>query len=238
MVCVTAFVVCFFCGIVVGDKRGNRRMDLGKYMEKITCSELQHYRMNKAEWECFEQMWLTIREDCAKMIPAEYEANVKRQLEEVPYLHYMGYCGEHGYYYVEEGDYGRLNMGCLTKDEIEMRFYIMKKILREVGQQIELKKRADEQKKWMYYLDDANTRPGHLAWVKNDTYYYHTKHDSRKMWFEYMLNGLAKLFSPGLVQPVIEEYTGYMNRWFEEAHWAYDCGSGKFVEISDSLPHD
>lgn len=34
--------------------------------------------------------------------------------------------------------------------------------------------------------------------------------------------------------PGFERYTGLMNRWFLEPHWAYDEEKFRFIEISDS----
>ncbi len=204
----------------------------------MTCNELQFYQMNMDEWTRWEKLQQTVIGYYKQVVPEEYEELAKRYIVNEPYVHYVGYREPDGYYYIQEGDRGALRMGCQTTDETEMLFYVMENILCDVGRRIELKNRADEQKKWMYYSELKNTRPEHPAWVKNDTCYYHTKYDSRKMWFEYTINGLAKFFKEEQVQPVITEYTAYMNRWFEEAHWAYDCGSRQFVEISDSVPRD
>lgn len=203
----------------------------------MTEHELELYIMSEAE----KQKWNNIRQMIWKY--CEQVQIPKSMNDRIEILtsggmkygdHVAGYCENAGYFFLEYGDRGALFLKCLSFGEKDICFCLMKKITREAGQKIELQERKEEAKNWMYYLDDKNTRPGKLSWIKNESYLYHTKHDTRKKWFEYMLNALLEIFGEAMVAPTIEEYTGYMNRWFKEKHWLYDISLRAFVEIIDT----
>lgn len=199
----------------------------------MTEKELELYKMTESE----KQNWNIIRQTifvyCQKLQIPEFMYERIEMLTSggMKYGHHVaGYCENAGYFYIEYGDRGTLYLKCLSYNSEDICFYIMKQITRETGQKIELQERNEEAQKWMYYLDDKKTRPGKLVWIKNENYIYHTKHDTRKKWFEYMLNALLEIFEKEMIAPMIEECTWYMNRWFEEPHWSYDMKLRAFVE--------
>lgn len=202
----------------------------------MTVKELEHYKMTDDELE----KWIEVRQiilDYCKIlkIPAFMEKRIDSILQiRITYEHIAGYCKTNGYFYITYGDRGELYLSCQSKEKDDICFYIIKEIAREAGTKIEMQEREQEAKKWMYYIDSQKTRPGHIEWVKNTNYLYHTKHDTRKKWFEYVLNALLKVFKAEKVASLVEEYTGYMNHWFDEPHWAFDRKKREFVEISYS----
>lgn len=202
----------------------------------MTKEELQRHKMLSEEQKIWDEIKARIRVYCKGIIPEEFTELIEKHIAEaVYYQSYAGYCSGEGYYYINIGDRGEIDLACKTESEEEMLFYLMKKILRDVGIRLELRQRDKEQEKWMYYLDDKNTRPGKLAWVKNERYIYHTKHDTRKWWFEYILRNLQLYFGKERLVPLIEEYTQLLNRRFHAPHWGYDREKLQFVEISDSV---
>lgn len=205
----------------------------------MTKEELQSHIMTHDEREKWIEIQNTIRQYCMKSVPVEYNKIVERYIAESTYYeHYAGYCKGEGYYYIDIGDRGAVYLSCKTDSEEEMLFYLMIKILQDMGMKLELSIRETEQKNWMYYEDSLNTKPGKIAWVKNKEYIYHTRHDTRKWWFEYIIKNLWLFFNDVMLEPIVGEYTDYMNRWFEDKHWKYDREKKQFVEISDSIEID
>lgn len=202
----------------------------------MTKEELQSYKMTHDERDKWINIQDITRRYCKRSVHVEYNEIVERHISKsVYYEHYAGYCKDEGYYYINIGDRGEVYLSCKTESTEEILFYLMKSILHNIGIKLELSIRDIDQKKWMYYEDVSNTKPGKIAWVKNKEYIYHTQHDTRKWWFEYIIKNLWLFFNDAMIEPIVEEYTGYMNHWFEEKHWKYDREKKQFIEISDSV---
>lgn len=198
--------------------------------------DLQGYKMSATEQKKWTDIKEKIRSYCREAVPAEFADMIERYIGEFAYYeHYAGYCSGEGYYYIEIGDRGAVQLSCKTDSEEEMLFFLMEKILHGVGRRLELRLRSSEQKNWMYYIDYQSTKPGKIVWLKNESYIYHTKHDTRKWWFEYIIRNLWPYFDATRVNSLVEKYTKLMNRWFEDVHWRYDREKLQFVEISDSV---
>ena len=203
------------------------------FKKEMTPEELRSYKMTSEELQVWNETVSRVREYCNKLVPEEYSQKIEHHLSK-DYFHYAGYCKKEGYYYVCEGDRGELS--CLFKgfDREKIQIFLTENILRDVGQRIELKLRDKEQMRWRFYEDFEKTVPGHIEWVENDTYVYGVKHDSRKLWFEFVLGGLIKTFGFEKVKDIAEEYTKKMNYWFKEKHWDFDREELTFVEIGGS----
>lgn len=204
----------------------------------MTPEELRKYKMTSAENQKWNEVVNLIREYCRGIVPVEYEMKIEYHLSDRAYEHHVGFCESDGYYYIAEGDRGKVECLCKSFDKDEMLIYLMKNILRDVGQSMELKIRHKEQIQWRFYEDDAKTVPGHIAWVENSMYRYSEKYDSRKWWFEYILKGLISVFGIEKVSYLIEDFTANMNYWFREKHWDFDRESFVFVEISESVEYN
>ncbi|MBD5080856.1 MAG: hypothetical protein HDT44_03715 [Ruminococcaceae bacterium] len=204
------------------------------FKKEMTPQQLRAYKMTFEERQIWSETADRIREYCSGLVPQEYSQKIEYHLSTKDYLHYAGYCKKEGYYYVSEGDRGELY--CLFKnaDGEKMQIFLLENILRDVGQKIELKLRDKEQMRWRFYEDLEKTVPGHIEWVENDTYVYGVKHDSRKLWFEFVLGGLIKTFGFEKVKDIVDEYTEHMNYWFSEKHWDFDREELTFVEIGGS----
>lgn len=182
----------------------------------MTPEELRKYKMTSSEKQKWYEVTNSIREYCDGIVPKEYTGKIEYHISEKPYDHYVGFCEAEGYYYVAEGDRGELEVLWKSFEKDKIQIYLMKNILRDVGQSMELKNRD----------------------TYKDTYKYHVRYDSRKWWFEYMLNGLVKVFGLEKVNHIIDDYTESMNHWFHEKHWDFDREKLMFVEISDALEYD
>ena len=204
------------------------------FKKEMTPQQLRAYKMTFEERQIWSETADRIREYCSGLVSQEYSQKIEYHLSTKDYLHYAGYCKKEGYYYVSEGDRGELY--CLFKnaDGEKMQIFLLENILRDVGQKIELKLRDKEQMRWRFYEDLEKTVPGHIEWVENDTYVYGVKHDSRKLWFEFVLGGLIKTFGFEKVKDIVDEYTEHMNYWFSEKHWDFDREELTFVKIGGS----
>lgn len=203
-------------------------------------NELFIYQMTQAECEKWSEVQDIIHRSCKVLnIPETYHSIIENATQSRGAYHLAGFCETEGYYFVEEGDRGELHLACKTFSLAEICSYIMHhRILYAIGTKMELQNRSELEQRWKYRVDNKNCRPRHLPLIENSNYQYHTRYDSRKMWFEYIINNLAVIFDEERVEKVIEEYTGYMNRWFDDKHWEFDKTCKEFIEISDSVEHD
>ncbi len=177
--------------------------------------ELYNYKMNPAELEEWMQVAEKVRSLCEEIgLVDAYGVMVKNAISSSIFCdHRAGFCTKIGYYYIEEGDRDKIYLKCQSHDPDEMTFHVMhQKILRTIGRKLEMEKRVELEKDWS----------------GNNQY------DSRKYWFEYVIGNLMRVFEGQRVEQIIKQYTGYMNRWFNDEHWQYDRERGKFVEVSDS----
>ena len=205
----------------------------------MTGEELQKYKMSPYERKKWAHIQNRIKQHCKESVPAQYYGIVENYTaESVYYEHYAGYCKEEGYYYIAVGDHGDVYMLCKTESEEVILCFLMEKILRDIGMRIELKIREQEQRKWMYYTDDKMTEEGSERLIKNENYVYHTKYDSRKWWFEYIIRKLRPFFNDSMMNPIEKKYTDYMNKWFGDKHWEYNRSRELFEEMSDSVEQD
>ena len=207
------------------------------FKKEMNPQQLRGYIMTSEEKRVWNETADRVREYCNKLVPEEYSQKIEHHLSK-DYFHYAGYCKKEGYYYIAEGDRGELY--CLFKnaDGEKMQIFLTENILRDVGQKIELKLRDKEQMRWRFYNDLEKTVPGHIEWVENDTYVYGVKHDSRKLWFEFVLSGLIKTFGFEKVRDIVDKYTENMNYWFSEKHWDFDREKLTFVETGESFDED
>lgn len=181
--------------------------------------ELYNYKMNPAELEEWMHVADKVRSLCEKLgLVDTYGVMIKNAISSSIFCdHRAGFCTKIGYYYIEEGDRDKIYLKCQSRDPDEMAFHVMhQKILRTIGRKLEMEKRVELEKNW----------------TGNNNY------DSRKYWFEYVIGNLAKVFEGRVVEKVILQYTGYMNRWFDDEHWQFDREKMEFVEVSDSKEHD
>lgn len=181
--------------------------------------DLYNYRMSPDELDMWMQVVESVRQYSKQIeIMEDYGVMITSAISSSVFCdHSSGYCKEVGYYYIEEGDRGKIFLKCHTQNKDEICFYIMhQKILRQIGLKLEMEKRDELEKGW-----NGNNR-----------------YDSRKYWFEYVISNLFKVFRGELVEQIVTQYTGYMNRWFYDEHWKFNCELMEFVEISDSKEHD
>ena len=182
---------------------------------RMELRELYLYKMNAEDSRKWKAVTETVLDYCHRLgILQEYGQLVETTLAtSVYYEHSAGYHPKEGYYYIENGDRDALFLSCNTEAAEEICFFMMhKRILSVIGRKLELENRAQLEKEWKW----------------------NTKYESRKTWFEYDINNLRKLFSEEDVEPIVAEYTGYMNRWFEDEHWRYEPEKGEFMEVSNS----
>lgn len=196
----------------------------------MTDRELCNYKMSHDELNKWEDVLRTIKKYCQMTIPLPYRGVCEGALN----WSVSGYSSVDGYYYIELGDRDNIHFVCRSMEKENILFVIMKEILEQAGRKIEMKNRNSEAKKWEYYQDYSKTKPGHIHWVRNENFQYHARHDTRKVWFEFVIEKLLVLFPYERVEPVIKEYTDLINRWFVRPHWAYDRNKKCFIEISRS----
>lgn len=185
----------------------------------------------QVKWKLLEEK---VRSYCDEDIQREYSSIIEDALKNVLIDdHIAGYSMEKGYYYVIEGDYGELILGCLTQDIEEIAFYILKSVYYSVASDIELKNRTELQKFWKYYHERNSLNKDN--WAKSADYRFNTYYDPRKYVFEYVLNRLAEKFEGIQLTNAIQEYTDYLNMWFDEPHWKYNELTLTFDEVSQSV---
>lgn len=196
----------------------------------MTDRELYRYEMNQEELATWNAVRRRILSDC-KTLPCreEFEEWIVLQLKEKNWEHAVGYSNEVGYYFIEAGERSALVIHCQTLEEEEFRWFMLKRITKHIGQRLELKHRETEAKKWRYVTDDLSAGCP-MIWKENRNWVYDTREDTRKYWFEYMLQSLNTIFGKERVEPMVAEYTDAMNLWFEEAHWRFDWARMEFVE--------
>ena len=88
---------------------------------------------------------------------------------------------------------------------------LLKKGIMEIGINVELKNRSLLEKQW----NDSN---------------FSTSYDSRKYMFEFIVEIINQI-DVEFANQLTEEYTTYMNKWFNERHWEYDKETKQFLEI-------
>lgn len=177
----------------------------------------------RAKWERLKKQ---IYEDCKKAcVPEKLMLYVDIVAADDYFEHRSGYCRVEGFYYIfmEKGYYKTEYLG----DENGMRFFLLKNIFISIGTHTECENRDSFAQEWKYYKKTVKI-------IKPKKYVYDVEYDSRKFWFEYTINSIDKILGTEYSSQVIEEYTQYMNRWFDDEHWAFDRESGKFIEISKS----
>ena len=203
----------------------------------MNVEKLCRYRMNSSELNVWNEFQEQIIKDCQKIkIPLSFGEFIETQISiKEQYIHTAGYCNKAGYFYINEGDRGELFLSCLSHDIEDIRWYVMEKILRHIGQKLELEQREDEEKKWRYLRKFEN---GKLKLEENENWIYNTIHDSRKYWFEYSIVLLAKIFETNRIYPYVASHIELMNRWFNVPHWDFDWEKMCFIEISSSQEHD
>ncbi|MDE6747080.1 MAG: hypothetical protein K2J72_10690 [Oscillospiraceae bacterium] len=208
----------------------------------MDAKQLFGYKMDEEEQAEWISLKKQIYEDCEKAdIPESFmRSHVDTMVSEKSFEHSAGYCRYAGFYYVysERGNAEKLYSG----DEAGMRFFLLKDIFRSFGMKCECENREKLSQEWKSYQKDMFTLKPPLVkctravskTVKNKNYIYGARYDSRKFWFEYTINSIDKILGLEYSSQVIEEYTKFMNRWFDDEHWAFDKASGKFIEISES----
>ena len=212
----------------------------------MDAKQLFSYKMDEeeiAEWNLLKKQ---IYEDCKKADISEsfMRSHVDTMISGRSFEHSAGYCRYAGFYYIysERGNSEKLYSG----DEAGMRFFLLKDIFRSFGMKCELENREKLSKEWKFYKKEMFTLTPPLVkyaravskTITNKNYIYGVRYDSRKFWFEYTINSIDKILGAEYSSPLAEEYTKFMNRWFDDEHWAFDRESGKFIEISSSEEHD
>lgn len=92
--------------------------------------------------------------------------------------------------------------------------------------------KADKTGTWRWYRDHAEN--GRWYYIEHRHYDYNAIEDPRLPGFERYLMNVRYAFPEEFFRKQVERYTGLMNRWFLEPHWAYDEEKQRFIEISDS----
>lgn len=136
----------------------------------------------------------------------------------------------------KRGDFGSKKLIAFVKDKNEMFFQIMCALLREIGLELEVYNRAQEQKKWRYicnYMADSCEK-----YTENDDFKFNTIYDSRKAWFEFHIQSITELFSIDMASGLIKEYSELINMWYPDDHWKFNQETMEFVEISSSKEID
>ena len=180
--------------------------------------KLYYYKMTPEEIKIWNSLYQKIIDDFTKL--SCYKSNQRLiddyMLVSKYYAHSAGYNHDMGYYYIENGDRGTLYLMMNNKNSADAEIFIVHKLLWKIGQKQELHKRNDLQNWWKC----------------------HTKYDSRKYIFEYIISGIAALFGEKTALTYADDYTKSMNYWFEDDHWKFDFKTLRFVEISNSEEQD
>lgn len=115
-------------------------------------------------------------------------------------------------YYVISGERGKYIMESEfpTNDKVEAKFLLLKSEFWNGGLIYELQNRKILKSNWSSK--------------------YNVEYDFRKAIFEYTLRKLKLIFET-LPNSIIEEYTDYMNHWFNDKHWYFDDKELIFKEI-------
>lgn len=205
-------------------------------------NQLYYYKMDNVERAKWNSLKSQIYEDCKNAgIPEGFmKSHVEPTVSEDSFEHRSGYCREEGFYYIYE-EKAHLEKK-YSGDETGMRFFLLKNIFQDFGMRCECENRKKLSYEWRYcdkikyVLKPPAVKSVRAVpkTVRNKNYIYGVKYDSRKFWFEYTINSIEKILGPEYSQRLINEYTSYMNLWFDDEHWAFDRESGKFIEISQS----
>lgn len=179
----------------------------------MTAEQFYKYKMDVEEQAEWKRLKSQIYEDCKKAGVSERLMRYADAALADDYERMAGYCRAEGFYYIftERGYYKTEYSG----DEKGMRFFLLENIFRSIGTRIELENRDRLAKEWK-----------HREKTVCDVEY-----DSRKFWFEYTINAIDKILGEEFSLPLAEEYTKFMNRWFDTEHWFFDGKTGKFTEI-------
>lgn len=179
--------------------------------------ELSCYKMNTGELRVWKDFSDAIMCDCNNMnIAQEYFHYVTDNLESKYYQHSCGFSETYGYFMVDFGDKGELSISILTKNIHHAKLDFLKRILWNVSVQYECKNRQALEEEWNFS----------------------TGYDGRKNIFEDSILKLHLIYSYEEIRDYIADRTKYMNRWFNDQHWAYSEDQNQFIEISQSLEHE
>jgi len=195
--------------------------------------QLYSYRMNLQELEKWAELKNIILSDCKKMqISHQHHDWIDKRTDSIdPYNHVAGYSQADGYFYIEDGDRGEINLSCCSRNFEDIRWYLLTSVAGYAGQYYELTHRKSDEKCWRYprkFIDGKLILKQRLIWK------YNAIHDTRKLWFEYEINALAKVADQARLTVFVNERTGLLNLWFDQPHWEFDWEKMTFVEISDS----
>lgn len=203
----------------------------------MTERQLYSYRMSLEESEKWAKLKNIILTDCKKMkISHQHDEWINKRTKPIdPYNHVAGYSRADGYFYIEDGDRGEIYLSCCSHDAEDVRWYLLKSIASQVGQNYELAHRKSEEKRWRYSRAFEN---GKHIMKQRIIWKYNAVHDTRKLYFEYEIKALAKVADLERLEVVVNERNSLLNLWFEQPHWGFDWKRMVFVEISDSKEHD
>lgn len=203
----------------------------------MTEKQLYSYRMSPQEVEKWAKLKNSILSDCKKMQTShQYYDWIDKKTDSIDSNnHVAGYSRADGYFYIEDGDRGEINLSCCSYDVEDIRWYLLKSIVSHVGQNYELAHRKSDEKHWRYLRTFKN---GKLILKQRFIWKYNTVHDTRKLWFEYEINALSKVAEQERLEAFVNKRTSLLNHWFKQPHWGFDWKRMVFVEISNSKEHD
>ena len=168
-------------------------------------------------------------------LPADIPYDIIKYAEKEIDNNFGGYIV--GLQFWDYGERGRPNeLEYAAVDEDDLKLWLFERAVFHIALKMELINRAEEEKNWRYVEDHAE----HGAWLyrENRKYQYNAIHDSRKFWMEYELRLLHPVFPKARWIQKVEEYEGFMNKWFRIKHLSYDTEALCFREISDSREYD
>ena len=119
-----------------------------------------------------------------------------------------------------------------ARDEDDLRIWAFCYVCDQIGQQMEMRNRAQYEGLWRYVRD--HVEDDHWMYRENKDYRYNAIYDQRKAWFEKELQLMRPVVPDGLWEERAKEREELLNRWFKDRHWALNRDAVCFEEISDS----
>ncbi len=170
-------------------------------MNEFNPERFRIYKMTSYEKEHWELLVEEVKHECRKFnVPAEYAHFIENELinENRYFSSVKGYSKDYGYYVISIGDRGKLFTTILTKNKEDAKIRIIKKILWNIGTELEVDNRNLLLGEWHYDYDEYVD--GKWQFKENKgKWNYDAIYDSRVFYFTYLIQKLS-IVSPDILK--------------------------------------
>ncbi len=191
---------------------GNKKI---VYSKSNSAKDLFYYKMNSAEkiilYSVIEELNYTFKNLKKPELVPDINPKFKKSFSIKNDDLVTKYRSDFGFYQVISDREFRVIQQFQYSEIDKFKRALLKKGIMEIGINVELKNRSLLEKQW----NDSN---------------FSTSYDSRKYMFEFIVEIINQI-DVEFANQLTEEYTTYMNKWFDERHWEYDKETKQFLEI-------